>query len=358
MGSRVSEDADRIDLTRCLLEGLRLAHTYRLDAPWLSDAGRLVDRSGGLTSIQYLGSSDTHAGALSKLLGCKATLHQHAYRDRPARIDDCMAPNLASVDRFWLRSVQASSWMSAGELPTAERIYREILADPEPGALGDEAFTMHALLFLKRGAFADLLNYVDAHRDRINEYRLRGDVFRFNAQWDAAAAEYARGLRQADADGDSGLAALFRAELALVDGWRGDVDPRRWVVDTGGDRAPWDEVATHIATALYLATRDRPAAIRRLDRAATAASQFGFEEAAADVLVARAFVNAISFDADELAHCRLLVDSFVQRSGTYASWREVIDIWGDASVDTDGVQWLSGAHENWRATLSRRREST
>jgi hypothetical protein len=361
MGRRVRTGTDRIELSRCLLEGLRLSHAYRIESPWLSEAGRLVDATGGLTPIQDLGSVSTHAGALSKLLRCKATLHQYSYRDQPARLEDCVSDKLSDDDLFWLRSMQASSWMSAGELERAEYGYRQILAQPVDGALGDEAMTMYALLFLKRGAFSDLIEFVGAHDDRINEFRLRGDVCRFNAHWPEAEAYYLEGLRRAEIRSDAGLAALFRAELALVDGWRGIVDPARWQVDDDGASAPWDVVASHIASALFMCTRDLPTALRRLDRAATVASQFGFEEASADVLIARAFINSVISNVPETQHCRDLVSLFVDRSGTYASWLEVIDLWqGDVPAEEHSdVQWVDGrgsAHRTWNAILVARRE--
>jgi hypothetical protein len=360
LGSRVRPGADTIELARCLQEGLRLAETYALDAPWLSEAGYLLACAGALGSAQLPATTDSHAGALSRLLACITELHEIPYRSRPARLEACMSDRLSAFDRFWCRSLQASSWMSAGELEAAERSYRQMLDDPIDGDLGDEAFTMYALHFLKRGLFGDLLAYVDAEASRVNAHRIRGDVHRYNAQFRSAAKQYRAGLRAAERDCDVGLANLFRAELALVDGWQGTTDPARWdsVADT--TRAPWDEVASLIGSALFVAPRDRATAERRLDRAGTLAGQFGFEEAVVDVLVARSFVSSIHGDDAETDRCAELVQRYVERTGTYASWRASIAYWDDAPAgDLDStVQWLGGRDETrrrWRDLMLLRR---
>ena len=74
---------------------------------------------------------------------------------------------------------------------------------------------MYALCLHKRGAYEDLERFAVEHADEVDAHRLRGDVYRHNAQWQRAREQYELGLARAHDRRDRGLETLFRSELAL-----------------------------------------------------------------------------------------------------------------------------------------------
>jgi hypothetical protein len=354
---RTRDRPDRRQLAACLQEGLSLAHRYRLDAPWLSSAAIALARANGSSSIRAVGDFTTPASALSRLL---AALGRHALMpvlQGAAEIEQSISDTLSATDLFWARTMQADDFLSSGDVARAESIYRDILAAPAPSPLVNDAKTMFSLILLKRGAFQELDRYARDHADEVNAYRLRGDVNRLNARWSYAEALYRAGLEAAEADGDVGLAALFRAELALVDGWTAQRDPSVWRTTEDLGVGAWTEVSHLVARALYFASTDGRLAEEALALAAEVANNFGLSEGAADIVVARGFLAGVRGDTPAVAAAASELGRWVSSSGTYASWLQVLKLWSGVADFDDRVHWLDGtqvARSAWLRTLKTR----
>jgi hypothetical protein len=257
---------------------------------------------------------------------------------------------------FWSRFYEGGSYLSAGRIDRAEDIYRTILQDPPRSPIVREARTMYALSMLRRGDFVALEDFARQNADELDIFRISGDVHRLNAHWDVARDLYRQGLARAEADRRIGLVHLFRAELALVDGWTGRHDPTQWTARTADDFVgAWSVVSGYIGQALFHVTTDVERARESLALADEVAATFGLREASADVVVARAFLAAVHGDAAELSRMSATLEEWTTSSGTYASWLQVVRLWETGTPLSDGaVHWVAGAGEAWRDTLSAR----
>lgn len=309
MGHRADRTENRVELAARVDQGLRMAHAYDLSADWLSKAGRRLASKCGLSSIHYLGSSNTYAGALSRVLECVGARYELPFLRQAESLGKCLTPKLMNVDRFWARSLQADALLSAGDLGQAESIYREILRDPVDGDLVAETKTMYAVILLIRGAFVDVEQYAHENADQVDNFRLLGDVYRWSAQWGRAHEQHRAGLTRAADRGDVGLANLFRAELALVDGWVGANNPHRWESDTEDRNEAWVEISRLIADALYVCTRDRSSATRTLEVAQSISDSFGLHQSSSDVIIARAFIASVYDEDDEFSRLATLFEA-------------------------------------------------
>jgi hypothetical protein len=221
LGRRAETSTDRVQLNNLLLQGLRIGHEFELPVQWLSSAGRALARQGGLDPAALTGIEGSPAAGLSCLLRVVASRGKLPFRSFASALEECSADGrLAEPDYRWATALKADALLSIGRSAEAAEIYADVLAAPHtPAEVAAEARTMFALTLLKRGAFADLAELAVAGASGVSAPRLLGDVYRCNARWADSRAQYALGLAQAEAERDNGLAALFRAELALVDGW-------------------------------------------------------------------------------------------------------------------------------------------
>ena len=361
LGVRAEETDSPTELAICVEQGLLLSHEYNVFCSWLSNGGRKLAAWGSLSSVRYLGASNTHAGSLSLLLETVEGTYDRPFLDAASALEECLNPALADADRFWARSLQASALLSAGENARAETLFRELLSEGTRADLSSETQTMYSLMLLKRGAFVDLEEYIAANGDAVDIFRLKGDIHRLNAQWSLAHDQYMLGLARAQERHDVGLMRLFEAELALVDGWSGTADPRRWASDTDQKSEPWPEVSRIIAEALYVSTHDRTESERLLDEAEAIAASFGLADGVADVLIARSFLAALYGAPEQLAKLFADITERVNLSGTHANWLDVVRLWsGGAPEATSTVQWLGGperAYRDWLGTLESRQRS-
>ena len=90
---------------------------------------------------------------------------------------------------------------------------------------------MYALCLHKPGAYADLERFVVEHADEVDAHRLRGDVYRRNAQWQRTREQYelgsARAIQARPGPGDLDPFELARSTVEGVH------DPRRWLRHLG-----------------------------------------------------------------------------------------------------------------------------
>jgi len=249
--------------------------------------------------------------------------------------------------------------LSAGADQQAEALYREVLSEPPESPVVHEAKTMFALTLLKKGAFSELEGLVVSDRRGLNSERLLGDIYRSNAMWAEAADKYRTGLTVATQNGDVGLQALFRAELALVGGWTGVDDPTRWIVRSQMDEfEPWTRTALHLAQALYYVGRPESLFHEALAEAEALSKQFGMWDGLLDVLVVRAYNCAVSGDVESLFDISELLGDLLSERGGFEHWIQILAWWGGSDLKDSRVQWLGStetARSNWLATVRVRR---
>ena len=359
LSQRAAQSRDTRELRACLAQGLPLAHEFALPTEWLSQTARRLAGHGGLSGVRDLGSLQTPAGALSRLCHLVDARTQMSFAAAARPFDQELVDALSPVDRVWVRIRHATALLNLDELRRAADAYAEVVsADDVPLDIAVHAQTMFALVQLKRGRFRELVALVEDPESKADAHRLMGDVLRYNARWAEASVHYEHGLAASMGSGDLGLERLYRAELALVDGWTGRSDPaRRKRPDDTGNSA-WGAVTHLIAQALYEAGRDPHTARRLLDDADRAARGHGVHEAAADVAVARGFVAALHHDARELATAVGAVDEYTHAAGAHASWTAVLRWWAGQDPRMPSVDWLDGpegARNAWVRTLDERR---
>ncbi len=362
LGHRASATQSRSELSECVAQGLRLSHEFRLQIDWLSRASRRLASEGGLepvvTTSDAVASPAADFAALLSIISMRGTIPFQRWSDQ---LSQCGALDLSDVDLFWAHSLQADSLLSMGHHAAAESQYRAILGDPPDAPdLVSDVKTMYALLLLKRGAFFELTELV-ASESSIDANRLLGDVYRSNANWSQAVHYYSAGLREAEKSVNLGLSELFRAELALIDGWIGTSDPARWLKDEPNGLQPWTRAAQSLAMALFSADKDPARAQHFIAEAEDVASEFGFVEISLDALVARGFIAAVSSKDSELASTiQVFRDELDIREG-YSHWLEVLDWWLGSPTGATATQWIEGsftARLRWTDVVERRRASS
>jgi len=355
LDDRRSMTGSRGELADCLDLGLRLAHRFRLDVPWLAVLGRHLATRGSIRSLPRLDGARTSAQDLAVLLRVVSERRDQSYEAQVNALEAVLPLAADPVDIFWVRMLQANALLSAGKILEAEELYLAILHDAPSSPLLADTKTMYALTLLKRGAFHDLDSFARDNAQEVNSSRLRGDIARFHGDWDEARALYARGLDEAVRRQDRGLEQLFRSELALVDGWSGDEDPERWFAPTDVVEETWSRVTRFIASGLFEGSRDLSRAIAALDSAAVNAETFGFHEGLADVTVARCFVLSLHGRHDAASQARRELEAYVETSGTYRSWLDVTDFWhAEPAAAAPQTQWIGGAEaaaHRWHRTF-------
>lgn len=359
IGRRVQARPGRLQLSNYVHQGLRVSHEFRIGVGWLSEACRTLSRQGGLDAATVAGITGTPAAQLSCLLTLITARTRTPFRSWAAGLAECRQSGLAPADALWARSLEADALLSGGRTEAATALYTEILASPlTPADVAAEARTMYALVLLKTSAFTDLARLATSGPAGTSQCRLLGDVYRSNARWDESAAQFAAGLRQAEAEAHVGLAALFRAELALIDGWTARADPARWA-DTGdGDHLePWPRCMHLLAGALSAAADDPASCMRYIAATEQIAADLEMIDVTVDALVVRAFMAAVNNDLEQLSQARTEISRVAAERGEYLHWRDVVAWWSGADADGTDVQWLDGAaeaRESWLRTVSAR----
>jgi hypothetical protein len=361
LGRRAASRPDRLALYGMLLQGLHLSHEFDLPVQWLSAAGRALARQGGLDAASLDGITDSAAANLSCLLGVVARRGKMPFRSWARALNECGQAGLSETDLTWARALEADALLSSGHSAEATRIYSEVLASPHaPAEVAADARTMFALTLLKRSAFADLARLAASDPSAMASARLLGDVYRSNARWPESSDQYRLGLSQAEAEEDRGLAALFRAELALIEGWTAQADPRHWANLDADELEPWTRSMHLLARALYDATADPAGSVAFIEQTERVAADFEMNDVVLDALVVRAFVAAAHKQTKRLLDVQ---DSFIKAIGDqpeYLHWREVVGWWAGEPARPSAVQWLDGpeaARARWLRTLSTRQLS-
>ncbi|KQV69504.1 hypothetical protein ASC64_06560 [Nocardioides sp. Root122] len=361
LAERAARSNDTRELRACLVQGLALAHEFLLPVDWLSVVARRLAGHGGLSGVRDLGSLKTPAGALSRLCQVVDAHSQTSFAEAAKPLDRALLDALSPVDRVWVRSLRATALLNAGEVRAAADAYSDIISDGVlPSDVAVHVHTMFALVLLKTGRFQELVALAEHPDSRVDLHRVLGDVTRYHARWDEARSHYERGLADSMASGDLGLERLYRAELALVDGWTGRSDPRLRKRPDDEDASAWGAVTHLVAQALFEAGREPVEAHRLLDEAAAAAGGYGVTEGRVDVAVARGFVAAVHDDGPGLERALRAVDDHVGDTGAHGFWVIVLRWWSQDDAMAESVDWISGnlaARDAWRATLERRRPS-
>ena len=362
LGRRASACIDRVVLSNLLLQGLRLSHEFDLPIQWLSSAGRTLYRQGGLDPAALKGIDGSAAADLSCLLSVVAMRGRLPFRAWAKSLRECAdGKRLTASDSMWAKTLEADALLSIGRIAEATEIYSEVVASRQtPADVASEAKTMFALTLLKRGSFTDLARMATSDPSSVNSPRLLGDVYRSNARWSDSTAQYSSGLLRAESGRDSGLSALFRAELALVEGWTGKTDPSHWADLEVEELEPWSRSAHYLARALYNAELDSTYPNECIRKAEEIATDFEMNDVLLDIFMVRAMVAAMHDDTPGILRERdRILDNIGQRS-EYLYRADVVGWWAGYSISycTAGIQWLDGveaARSRWIGTLEARK---
>lgn len=362
LGRRAASCTDPLQLNNLLLQGLRLSHEFALPVQWLSSVGRTLSKQGGLDPAALDGKTGSAAANLSCLLSVVAMRGKLPFRPWAKALDECAADNrLTEPDHMWARALEADALLSIGRNAEASEIYSEVLASHQtPAEVNAEARTMFALTLLKRGSFTDLARLATSDPSSVSAPRLLGDVYRSNARWSDSAAQYSLGLLHAESARDSGLAALFRAELALVEGWTGKIDPSHWSNLEVEGLEPWSRSAHYLARALYHAAPNSIRPIDYIDKAEEIAIDFEMNDVLLDVSVVRALVAAMNEDTAGILRERERINDNIGSRSEYLYWSDVLGWWAGKPISEHvaGIQWLDGvkaARSRWTSTVNSRK---
>jgi hypothetical protein len=352
LGRRASTCTDRNQLSNLLLEGLRLSREFELPVQWLSSAGRALSKQGGLDTATLDATGDSAAAHLSCLLDVVAKRGRVPFRSLAEQLHKCAGTGLTQADSMWAKALEADALLSMGHSTEAADIYTEVLASRStPADISAEANTMFALTLLKRGSFTELSRLATSDPSSVAAPRLLGDVFRNNARWVEASEQYNAGLVRAEREHDAGLAALFRAELALVEGWTAKVDPVHWAISDSDIEhlEPWTRSTHYLARALYAIKPNSATPNGFIDDAEQVAVDFGMNDVLLDVCVTRAFLAATNRDTDQILKEREKIGAFIGERNEYRYLYDVVGWWGgDSSPENSSkIQWVDGL-ENTR----------
>ncbi len=345
----------------CVNSALALSQDYGLSCDWIGGVGQALHKRGALIMIRALTNTSDAPGGLSSLFNTVGRLRYVSSISGAEQLSLCNELDLSEENHFWVRSLRADALLSAGHLVEAQAAYDEALRAAPVSPLTNSARTMHALILFKRGHFAELSTLAVARSHNLDQHRLLGDVARAEGAFDLATEHYEAGLARALEVRDEGLANLFRAGLALVDGWLGRDEAALRLPVSQEPRGHWVEVSRLIAGALYWAAEQPARSTRLLDEADTLAQLNGLADGRLDVLVARAFLTALSSGTASSEYLRYQDQlQALAVSDTYASWRAVLGLWSTGSLPSVGVAWASDPStvaSNWLSVLARRRPS-
>lgn len=229
LGSRLTDDADRLMVATTLEAGLELARAHGVFDDWLVSATERMAETGQWAGLE---SSLSTAPPATNELGClDAAIQGIVLRrkgDAPGAVDVLhhMANRAAPQSRAGqlARLHLAHALRNTGDYEQAASLYRE-LVDTDFGAVASYWLCDNDYL---NGRFQRALRALGSWhgRDVASEgerLRLVGHIARVNARFDQATASYLEAIALAHEDGLAAAEAKALVNLAQTKCWSGDV---------------------------------------------------------------------------------------------------------------------------------------
>ncbi|WP_309505960.1 ATP/GTP-binding protein [Streptomyces pyxinicus] len=359
---RAGSDRDRLLLTGCLRQGLRLAGDHRLELGWLTDAAWAYISDSVWEPIAPPGTSDrldTAADALVELLSTLAR-RQHEHRTRTVDrlttiLDSRLLPvGLEEIALYY----RAKAYRDTGHGEAARRGYQQVADNNGRLAAAARRGLAHAARltgdFPTAHAAAQTLGWEGRHR------RVLGDLWWLQGEPERAAAAYLVGRTEAEQHAKAGEAAHNQALRALAVAF---YDPRQAAdeIDLAHQLlVSLDLRATMINAAIAALLRDAgdPALADRLPALRTEIDASGLTSITPTLELAAAFDQAVRDDQEALAATvtRLREQT---RNGDYAYYIDIAAFMAGLPLPAGhtGPQWLDGeqaTRARWRGLVTAR----
>jgi tetratricopeptide (TPR) repeat protein len=375
ISNAAQRNRDRIKVAACLTQAVRLSNRYDTVPAWILEAAQFLADTGLWRTLDVRLPASVQSDPIASALvqGLRGiSLRRSGSLERSVReFDAALASGrLQGQPKDLLRLHRAHSLRNSGQYDEAAHEYEELVQGMGPYAA--RAALQLADIYYLRGQFMKALDSLEPlpqdNPDLLGEsLRIRGHIYRANANFDMAELTYRRVLEHARSIQSPALEGKALTNLAETLCWRSEREGRQFADEAiEFNEAIGNQLEilkANVARAIVVNGDESEASVREALRIADSCH---YRAGAIFALAARVFHQALHSNQVATGTANQILD-IANAINVYHYWYEIVEWWlasytGVGTLESGNGQpaadWLGDppqAQQRWQAVLGARR---